>query len=154
MKQIDTRKANLNDLPTLLKYEQAIIAAERPFDTCLAPDPISYYDLSALIASNDAEVIVACDGNIIVGAGYAQKRASKSYTTHQYHAYFGFMYVDPSCRGQGVNQLIVSDLKKWAVAQKLAHCKLHVYSDNDAAIKAYIKTGFSSNLVEMTLNLD
>lgn len=153
MNQIETRIATINDLPTLLKYEQAIIAVERPFDDGLAPDPISYYNLESLITSSEAEVIVACEGNNIVGAGYVQKRKADDYYTYQYYAYFGFMYVEPICRGLGVNQLIVNNLKEWAVGKELTHCKLTVYSNNDAAIKAYIKAGFNPQIIEMTATL-
>ena len=59
------RTATQVDLPTLLAFEQGIITAERPYDKTLKPDPISYYDISELIASNDAEVAVAvADGAI------------------------------------------------------------------------------------------
>jgi hypothetical protein len=36
------RKATIDDLPVLLQFEQGIISAERPFDSTLLPDPISY----------------------------------------------------------------------------------------------------------------
>ena len=39
------RSATLDDLPALKECEQGIIAAERPYDHTLKPDPISYYDL-------------------------------------------------------------------------------------------------------------
>ena len=52
------RSATPEDLPTLLTFEQGIIRAERPYDHMLKPNPISYYDVGALIVDPDAEVAV------------------------------------------------------------------------------------------------
>jgi len=58
MSDFIVRRARLDDLEVLLEFEQGIIKAERPMDPTLAEDPISYYDISELIKSNDTEVIV------------------------------------------------------------------------------------------------
>ena len=44
-----TRKATLDDLPVLLRFEQGIIEAERPMDPTLKESHITYYDISLLI---------------------------------------------------------------------------------------------------------
>ena len=59
MTDITIRSASLKDMETLLEIEQKIIEAERPFDIELKEELISYYDLSALVSSGQAEVIVA-----------------------------------------------------------------------------------------------
>jgi ribosomal protein S18 acetylase RimI-like enzyme len=151
---IAKRIANLDDMVTLLEFEQQIIAAERPFDNELKNEPISYYDLEALILSAKAEVFVAETDNKIVGSGYAEIRKSKSYKKHSYHSYLGFMYVEPAFRRKGVNKLILDALKEWSNSQQVFHFSLDVYADNKAAISAYEKAGFKSNLIEMSLSLD
>ena len=154
MTDIAIRSANLNDMDTLLKIEQNIIAAERPFDNELKTEAISYYDLEALILSVKAEVFVAEIDNKIVGSGYAEIRKSKSYKKHSYHSYLGFMYVEPIFRGKGINKLILDSLKEWSKSQQVFHFSLDVYADNQAAIRAYEKAGFKSNLIEMSVSLD
>ena len=79
MSSIQFRTATIEDLPILLQFEQGIINAERPFDPTLKPDPISYYDLKALITSDDSKVIVAINNDIIVASGYAKILKGKSY---------------------------------------------------------------------------
>lgn len=154
MNKISVRRAVAEDLPQLLAFEQAIITAERPFDPCLADDPISYYDLSLLVEDPLTEVLVALDGSNLVSSGYVQIRDSKDYFTHSRHGYLGFMYTVPDYRGRGINKMILDNLKEWARKQGISHFKLTVYPDNAAAIKAYEKAGMRPNLLEMTMDID
>ena len=154
MADIAIKSANLNDMGTLLEIEQRIIEVERPFDNELRTESISYYDLEALILSSKAEVLVAEINNKIVGSGYAEIRKSKSYLKHRYHSYLGFMYVEPTFRGKGINKLILDSLKEWSKSQQVFHFSLDVYADNQVAIRAYEKAGFKSNLIEMSVSFD
>ncbi len=148
------RKATIEDLPVLLQFEQGIITAERPFDSTLKPDPISYYDLKAFIITTDVQVLVAEIDGEIAGSGYARiKKTPENYYDFENYAYLGFMYVLPAYRGMGVNQAIIEELKKWAVEQGLTEIRLEVYNDNIGAIKAYEKAGFKKRMIEMRIRL-
>ncbi|SEN84764.1 Ribosomal protein S18 acetylase RimI [Mucilaginibacter gossypiicola] len=148
------RKATNDDLPVLLQFEQGIITTERPFDSTLKPDPISYYDLKAFIASAEVQVLVAEIDGEIAGSGYARiKKNPDAYYDFEKYAYLGFMYVLPAYRGRGVNQAIIEDLKKWAADQGLAEIRLEVYNNNIGAIKAYEKVGFEKRMIEMRIRL-
>lgn len=149
----DIRTATLQELPQLLAFEQGIIAAERPYDACLKPDPISYYDLAALVESDRAEVVVAHQGEQLIGSGYAKLVEAKPYYRNPIEAYLGFMYVDPLWRGQGVNQAVVDVLLSWALEQGVTDASLTVYSDNAGAIRAYEKAGFAPHILEMRLDM-
>lgn len=154
MSQIKIRKAELNDLATLLEFEQAIIEYERPFEELMQAGKFNYYDLKEFIAGDTAEVLVAeLDGQLI-GSGFARLKDSRFYLRDEYHAYLGFMYVDPNFRGKGVNQLIVKKLIDWSKNKGMKSVCLTVFEDNEAAIKAYNKVGFRKQFVEMRLNLD
>ncbi|EDP71976.1 hypothetical protein FBALC1_12782 [Flavobacteriales bacterium ALC-1] len=154
MKTITYRSATLEDLPTLLDFEQGIIAYERPYDSTLKPDPISYYDLKELILSKNAEVHIAEHENKVIGSGYAKIVNSKPYNIHNQHVYLGFMFVKPEYRGQGIIQSISEALKLWAKANNIFEARLEVYAENDSAIRAYEKSGFTKNLVEMRISLN
>ena len=71
MNNIQVRKATLEDLPTLLKFEQGIITTERPFDETLLSGEFHYYDLAERIRDADAEVVVADINGVLVGGGSA-----------------------------------------------------------------------------------
>lgn len=152
--KIKIRKATKKDLPILLDFEQGVIVAERPFDSTLKPDPITYYDLNKLIDSNDSELIVALIEDEIIGSGYAKILDSKPYLKHQQYAYLGFMFIKNEFRGQGVNQKIIDELCNWAKSKNITEVRLDVYDDNLSAMKAYEKVGFKKHLVEMRMKIN
>jgi len=154
MLDVTIRSARSDELSTLLMFEQGIVRAERPYDHTLRPDPISYYDIAALIASDDAEVAVAELAGELVGSGYAMKKASRHYVEPAFHAYIGFLYVAPAHRGKGINKLVLDHLFDWARRSNLPEIHLTVYPDNAPAIRAYEKTGFKPYILEMRTNLD
>ena len=153
MSLIVTRKATLSDLPTLRRFEQGVIAAERPFDGQIKEDPVHYYDLENMIAASHIELVVAELDGEVVGSGYARIENARHFLKHQLHAYLGFMFVDPAFRGKGVNKEIIYALKNWAISQGITEMLLEVYDGNLPAIKAYEKVGFSKQLIAMRMAL-
>lgn len=151
MEDILIRKATVKDLQSLLEFEQGIIKAERPYDPTLDVDPISYYDLSLLIDSENAEVLVAEYNGKVIASGYAKIKQALYYLNHQNYSYLGFMYTQSDFRGKGVNKKIIDGLKKWSYSKGLKEIRLTVYNDNDGAIRAYEKVGFKKHLIEMRL---
>lgn len=152
---ITVRPATTADLPTLLRFEQGVISAERPMDPTIIQDgPIHYYDLNAMLSSPHIHLVVAEAGDgALIGSGYARIDPSRHYLKHSHHAYCGFMYVDPAHRGKGVNQLIIAALKTWAQRQGLIELRLDVYTTNDTAIRAYEKAGFTPYLINMRMGI-
>ena len=153
MGNIKVRAAVLADLPILKSFEQEIIATERPFNNCLKAESFCYYDIAELIKSDTSTVMVAVDGEKLVGSGYARIRESKAHLTHDQHIYLGFMYVAPSHRGRGINQLVIEQLIEWGKQQGLTDFYLEAYAQNQPATHAYKKLGFSPSLVELKLSI-
>ena len=152
MSDLIIRAAIQADLPILREFEQDIIATERPLNDCLKSEYICYYDIGALIDSDRSCVIVAEDNGIIIGSGYARIKESKAHLQHNLHVYLGFMYVVPSYRGLGVNQLVIKALIRWGKIQGMQDFYLEAYADNLPALKAYEKLGFKASLIEMKLS--
>lgn len=151
-KNIVIRAATPSDLPTILKFEQGIISAERPFDPTLLPGKFHYYDLGARISDPDAAVVVAEDNGRVVAGGSAVIKKGNPYNIFKDYAFLGFMFVEPEYRGRGVNRLIIEALVDWSHQRGLEEIRLQVYSENSAAIRAYEKVGFKKILTEMRLN--
>ncbi|MEP7266257.1 MAG: GNAT family N-acetyltransferase [Saprospiraceae bacterium] len=151
--EVIIRKANLGDLPVLLQFEQMIIETERPIDKTLKPGEIHYYDLAALSQSPESTVLVAEFESQIVATGYAKIKYSENYYQHERYAYLGFICVHPEFRGQGLNKLIIEHLIKWSHSLDIFEIRLEVYDQNVNAIKAYEKSGFKKNMVEMRLDI-
>ena len=154
MDEVIVRSANLDDLDLLLSFEQAIIETERPFDETLRTgSDVHYYDLSELIASTEAEVVVAEIDSRVVGSGYARIAASKQYVKHAKHSYLGFMYTVPGHRGKGINRRIVETLEAWSRSKGVTEMRLEVYAANVAAVRAYEKAEYSGLILLMRKDL-
>ena len=151
MEKLLTRAATLEDLDTLLQFEQGVITAERPYDPTLADDPITYYDLKELITTKDAEVVVVEYESELIASGYALKKRANNYLDHEFYSYLGFMYTCPDFRGKGINKMIIDTLKNWSTANGLKEIRLTVYDENQGAIRAYEKVGFKKHIIEMRL---
>jgi len=151
MKDYNVRSATLDDLEELLVFEQGIISFERAYDSTLAKDPITYYDLSKLITYDDAEVVLVEFDSQLIASGYAKIKQALPYLKHKKYAYLGFMYTHADYRGKGVNSLVIDWLKEWSATKGLQEIRLTVYNDNVAAIKAYEKVGFTKHLIEMRI---
>ena len=151
MDNFTVRKAKIEDLEILLKFEQGIIKVERPYDPTMAKDPITYYDLKELILSDKAEVVVVTYNSELIASGYIQIRKAKPYLDHELYAYLGFMYTHPDFRGKGINKKVVDTLVKWSKSKNIQEVRLTVYEENIGAIKAYEKVGFKKHLIEMRI---
>ena len=147
------RQAQEKEIDTLLEFEKGIVSAERPYDSTLKPGEIHYYDLLELIKSSEAEVLVAEINGEVVGSGYAKILTAKPYLKHAQFAYLGFMFVKPEFRGKGINKVILEELLRWAKEKGISEIRLEVYDENIAAKKAYSKAGFTSNLLEMRMEI-
>jgi RimJ/RimL family protein N-acetyltransferase len=152
-KALSIRPATQGDLAALLEFEQAVIAAERPFDPTIKQGKTNYYNIPELIASPDVLMVVAEIDGKPIGSGYARIEESKIYNQHARHAYLGFMYTVPEQRGLGVNREIIEALFDWSRKRDVTEIRLEVYSNNVAAIRAYEKVGFEPNLVTMRTSL-
>jgi ribosomal protein S18 acetylase RimI-like enzyme len=153
MNSILIRPANSADVDTLNRFQQEIIAAERPFDPTIKDDPVQYYDTAQMLASEQVQFVVAESGSQIIGCGFARIERSKHYLAHANHGYLGMMYVDPKYRGQSVSKRIIDALKEWCLSKNLRELRLEVYHGNDSAVKAYEKSGFRRLMTEMRLDL-
>ena len=153
MKDIVVRKAALEDLATLNRFQQGIANAERVFDPTIKDGAVQYYDIASVLTSDDTHFVVAQVGMRVVGCGYARIEAAKHYLKHSVHAYLGLMYVDPEYRGRAVNLAVIAALKDWSVSRGVSEMRLEVYRDNVAAIKAYEKAGFGQWVIDMHLTL-
>lgn len=145
------REATQADLLVLLHFEQELIKAERPFDSTIKEDPVSYYDIAQMIPDENSYVVVVEHDKKIVASGYAQLRRARHYLDHEYYSYLGFMFTLPEFRGKGLNSKIIKALKNWSDEKGLKEMRLTVYDENVPAIKAYEKVGFKKHIIEMRL---
>jgi ribosomal protein S18 acetylase RimI-like enzyme len=150
---IVTRTAELEDLETLLKFEQGVVAAERPLDPFLGSGDIHYYNIPELITAKNIHFIVVVAKKELVASGYVRLENSKHFYKNPQHGYIGFIFVKPSFRGQRISTLLLASLKDWSVKKNLKELRLDVYSNNAAALKSYESFGFRKSLVNMRMDI-
>lgn len=153
MSNIEIRRAKYADKEDLLAMEQMVVEAERPFNQHISDGKPLYYDMEALLTSDNSYLLVAEDMGQIIATGYAQIRESKPSLSHDKHSYLGFMYVNEDYRGKGLNKRLMDKLLEWSKSKGVNVCYLDVYAENAAAIKAYEKAGFCSSMIEMKLSV-
>ncbi len=153
IKDIAIRPATAADLPKLAEFLQFLVDAERPFDPTLKEGEIFYYNVEEFISDEKSELLVIDYKHQIIGCGYAQIRSAKPYQKFESFGYLGFMYVTPEFRGNGLNNLLLNDLKKWVLSQGITEVRLEVYAENEAAIRAYEKAGFKQILTTMRCDI-
>src|SRR5271154_2246262 len=117
MADIVVRQATAQDLGILNRFQQGVLEAERAFDATISEGPVQYYNIAAMLESDEIRFIVAEAGVQVIGCGFARIEAAKHYLKHSLHAYLGLMYVDPAHRGQSVNSAIIGALKRWSLAR-------------------------------------
>jgi GNAT superfamily N-acetyltransferase len=149
--QFNVREAVLEDLSILKKFEQSLIAFERPFAPNLREGAILYYDIGDLIVRKDALLLVAEINGEVVGSGYALLKKAAPYKKPEKYTYLGFMHVIPQKRGKGIIGNIIDGLVKWSHEKNIYEIQLDVYAENESAIRAYKKLGFKSDLLKMRL---
>lgn len=154
MPTITLRRATVSDLNTILRFQQGVVDAERPYDSTLKCGAIRYYDFEQLLNSEQVHFVIAEADGVAVGCGFARIEAAKPYVKHDRLGYLGLMFVEPAHRGRGVNSAVIGELKRWCRAAGVRELRLEVYPGNLNAVKAYQKAGFTPQMLEMRLPLD
>jgi len=146
------RVATKDDLPTLNKFMDGLVDAERPMDVTIKDGKVIYYDLESFITNADAVLYVVEINGELVASGYAKIKPDRVYLKHDNHVYLGFMYVPEKYRGNGYNKLIIDALLTWSKAKNIHEIRLDVYDSNPSAIRAYEKAGFKKHLLHMRMD--
>ena len=152
MSNLTIKSAQAEDLNTLLRFEQGVVEAERPFEPTFISGKIKYYDLEPMIYDPKTEIAVACLGEDCIGSGYIRIESGQSYHQHEHFGYVGFIYVLDKYRGRGYSQQILDYLINWAAARNVYEVRLDVFEQNQAAVRAYEKAGFQRLLIKMRLD--
>ena len=153
MNKISIRPASLEDLQTLLEFEQGVIEAEKPLDPFLGNGKLYYYNIPEMITNENIYLIVAVCNNELVGSGYVRTENSKHYHKNPKHGYVGFIYVKPTFRGKRISSIVLDSLKQNAKEKGLKELRLDVYHNNPSAIKPYERFGFNKSMINMRMDI-
>lgn len=97
---------------------------------------ISNFDQYAVKIRDNASVVVAREGNDVVGFCFV-------YVNRAPTAYISFIAVSPDWRGKGIGTLLLRRCERIASRAGMSQVKLAVDKVNAGAIAFYVRNGFS-----------
>lgn len=134
---MDVRRADLDDLPALLRLVEAYWDLEgiAGFDHASAAEQIRFVlskpDLGCIwIALAEKDVV----GYIIVVHVFSLEHVGLT-------AEIDELFVEPACRRQGVGRALLEAAEEWSVRAGCRNLSLQVGRDNDAARNFYTRLG-------------
>ena len=99
-------------------------------------------------------VLVALDGDKVVGCLKGRIRNAGRHMSFREYAHLSSVCVLPEHRKKQVAKKLVNAFKAWARKKGMSHCMLYVQNNNEGAIKAWSRMGFTTNLRRMHCKLE
>jgi RimJ/RimL family protein N-acetyltransferase len=146
--QFTIRTTHENDMRA---YRELRLEALKNYPTAFGMDyetsaaqPESYW-LERIRASDDRVAFVAEAGGQFVGTAgiFRESNIKERHASHIWG-----VYVRPAWRGAGIADALIETCISWAQARELRLVKLAVTTTNTAAIRCYLRHGFSVYGVE------
>jgi len=152
--EIKIRQAGMPDLDILKDFQSKLVEFERPFDPTIKEGHAEYYNLENKLKSSNVLFLIAESGGKPAGCGFGEIMKSVKWSRHKYKGFVSMMFVEEEFRGKGIGGMIVERIVEWFRKKKIKDVRLQAYEENEAAVKAYMKSGFKSHIIEMRLELD
>jgi ribosomal protein S18 acetylase RimI-like enzyme len=145
---------DIAQISVLLEHSFAYNAAHQPSYYKEASEKGQYP--RSVIGSVNGDIYIALDEEVVIGLIHVEERSTPPYETYIPHKYAEVvdLFVDPTYRGQGVGEALVSAAKKWAASRRLDYLELFVLSENDGGIRFYERMGFETVSHNMRLLLN
>lgn len=148
--------ATVNDLKQVdsLYQELASLMAEiNPYLWRLAEHDLSF--LKSVVEDDKSDIILATDGDKIVGYTLVQQLHTPPYKCYVLHDYALLLeiVVSKAQRGKGIGSLLMDEVKKWSSQRNLNYIDLNVLCANNSAIRLYEKNGFFSDMQSMKFKI-
>ena len=114
-------------------------------DYCKASKEDGAYPKS-VIASEDADIFVAMDNDVMVGFIYVRKAQTPPFASVVPHSYAEVIdfFVVLSHREKDIGYLLMGAVKQWGGARNLDYIELSVLSNAEQALGFYERNGFAT----------
>lgn len=125
------------------------------FEEMAALDPAHYRPtrqdenfLRSILESPDADVLVAANGDKVLGLALVQKQSTPPYSCLVPHKYALLMdiVVSPQERGQGIGHELITAVREWARERSLDYLQLQALANNTNALQLYEREGFRPSI--------
>lgn len=143
---IKIEKAQIVDLDNIQKlYVQlfSLMAKFQPSNYKEAEQNREF--LEDIITKDNVELLVAKDGELVVGFIIVQEQSTPPYTCLVQHkfAYIIDLVVDEEQRGKGLGRSLLDAAELWARNKGLDYLELGVLEENTSAKNLYLKEGYT-----------
>lgn len=145
---ITVRPATNADASALFREWQELRAHNAAADARIIPAPVTESEFSAglseLLARPTAAVFVAEREHELVGFIRAGVEHNQPDRLPEQYVSVGYLFVDPSCRREGIGQRLFDSVREWASGQDgVAHFEMTVLSGDGSAEVFWRAQGFA-----------
>ncbi len=145
---ITVRRATAGDAPTLYREWQVLRAHNAETDPRIIPSPVTETEFAAglaeLLARANAAVFVAEREAQLVGFIRAGLEPNQPDRLPDQYVSVGYLFVDPTCRREGIGQELFETVRRWAAKQEgVAHFEMTVLNGDRSAEGFWRSLGFA-----------
>ena len=97
-----------------------------------------------IINAEDSDLIVAVEGDAIVGLACLKECKTLPYSAIVQHTYthVNDLFITSSHRGKGIGKMLMESVKEWSAVRNHDYINLTVLSINNRALEFYLDFGF------------
>ncbi len=150
-------RATTSDIDALVELETALFVEDAgsydPLADTSWPQREGHQDFETLLASPDAVVFAARQGDVIIGllAGYATTSSPTRRPVE--YGILRTLYVDPSARRTGAATMLTERFVEWTRERGGAEVHVDHYAANHGAGELYEQCGFERRSISRVLRL-
>ena len=146
------RRAHSADVPALVGFFTELDRMQREWRV-FTPRPGFYDEVAAkyraAIAGPDQLVLVAEEGEDLVGMAYAEARTPSRFSDER-ALELSAVVVRSDFRGQGVGRALVGEAARFAEERRIPWVELKTFSPNQGAMDFWESLGFTPRVVQLT----
>ena len=146
------RRATDEDVPELVRFFTELDRMQREWRV-FTPRPGFYDEVGAkyraAIAGRQQLVLVAEEGEDLVGMAYAEPRTPSRFSDERALELSGVV-VRSDFRGRGVGRALVAEAARFAQERGIPWVELKTFSPNQGAMEFWESLGFTPRVVQMT----
>jgi ribosomal protein S18 acetylase RimI-like enzyme len=149
---VRVRRAHSTDVPALVGFFTELDRMQREWRV-FTPRPGFYDEVAqkyrAAITGRDQLVLVAEEGEDLVGMAYAEARTPSRFSDERALELSGVV-VRSDVRGQGVGRALVAEATRFAQERGIPWVELKTFSPNQGAMEFWESLGFTPRVVQLT----
>ena len=147
---MQVRKANIEDIKRNKKYIIEsffnLLSEDTDVENVSYKAEENYNKMEKFILDGSANIFCAFEKDKIVGFIWAYEIRKEVF-------HINYFYVDEKFRSMGVGQRLLENLYEEAKMKRIRNMELLVNTDNEKAIKKYLKNGFKEEQIKMKKRL-